>query len=107
MLRCWRLAASGSVRGMRSVLDTSVPLGPNPGRIASEVPMSTALAGLHFGVLIARTDSVRATRLRRLATIEQTLEALNRRDRLRANMGDSLPRMWPWAVDSVLVRWTS
>lgn len=62
---------------MRSILDTSVLLGPSPGEIQGEIAISTvSLAELHFGVLVAKTDSIRATRLRRLATIEQTFQAL-------------------------------
>jgi predicted nucleic acid-binding protein len=62
---------------MRSILDTSVLLGPSPGRIPGQIAISAAsLAELHFGVLVAKTDVIRATRLRRLATIEQTFEAL-------------------------------
>lgn len=62
---------------MKSILDTSVLLGPNPGEIQGEIAISAAsLAELHFGVLVARSDEIRATRLRRLATIEQTFQAL-------------------------------
>ena len=62
---------------MRSILDTSVLLGPSPGEIQGEIAISAlSLAELHFGVLVARSDDVRATRLRRLATIEQTFQAL-------------------------------
>lgn len=62
---------------MRSILDTSVLLGPSPGEIQGEIAISTvSLAELHLGVLVAKTDSIRATRLRRLATIEQTFQAL-------------------------------
>jgi len=62
---------------MRSLLDTSVLLGPSPGEIQGEIAISTvSLAELHFGVLVARSDSIRATRLRRLATVEQTFHAL-------------------------------
>jgi len=62
---------------MRCVLDTSVLLGPNPGEIEGDIAISSAsLAELHFGVLVARSDATRATRLRRLAVIEQTFQAL-------------------------------
>jgi len=62
---------------MRCVLDTSVLLGPSPGEIEGEIAISSAsLAELHFGVLVARSDATRATRLRRLAVIEQTFQAL-------------------------------
>lgn len=62
---------------MRTVLDTSVLLGPAPAPIDGEIAISTAsLAALHFGVLVARDDVVRAERLRRLGVIERTFEAL-------------------------------
>jgi len=59
---------------MRSILDTSVLLGPRPGEIQGEIAISAvSLAELHLGVLVARSDDIRATRL---ATIEQTFQAL-------------------------------
>ena len=62
---------------MRTILDTSVLLGPDPGPVEGEVAISTvSLAELHFGVLVARTDAARAERLRRLAVIERTFDAL-------------------------------
>lgn len=62
---------------MRSVFDTSVLLGPSPGRIEGEVAVSSAsLAELHFGVLVTRSETVRAERLRRLGVIERTFETL-------------------------------
>jgi predicted nucleic acid-binding protein len=62
---------------MRTILDTSVLLGPGPGEIQGEIAISAiSLAELHFGVLVARSDDIRATRLRRLATVEQTFQAL-------------------------------
>ena len=62
---------------MKSILDTSVLLGPNPGQIEGEIAISTlSLAELHFGVLVAKSDTIRATRLRRLAIIEQIFQAL-------------------------------
>src|SRR5450759_2023407 len=62
---------------MRSIRDTSVLLGPNSGEIRGEIANSTvSLAELHFGVLVAWSEEMRATRLRRLATIEQTFQAL-------------------------------
>jgi hypothetical protein len=62
---------------VRTVLDTSVLLGPPPSPVEGEVAISAAsLAELHFGVLVARTDDVRAERLRRLGVIERTFEAL-------------------------------
>ena len=62
---------------MRVVLDTSVLLGPDPGPLEGEVAISAvSLAELHFGVLVARTDATRAERLRRIAVIERTFDAL-------------------------------
>ncbi|MBK5217001.1 MAG: PIN domain-containing protein, partial [Propionibacteriales bacterium] len=62
---------------MRCLLDTSVLLGPDPGEIEGEIAISSAsLAELHFSVLVARSDATRASRLRRLAIIEQTFQAL-------------------------------
>lgn len=62
---------------MRAILDTSVLLGPDPGPVEGEVAISAvSLAELHFGVLVARTDAARAERLRRLAVIERTFDAL-------------------------------
>ncbi len=62
---------------MRTVLDTSVLLGPAPAPLDGELAISAAsLAELHFGVLVARDDEVRAERLRRLGVVERTFEAL-------------------------------
>jgi predicted nucleic acid-binding protein len=62
---------------MRFLLDTSVLLGPDPGPVDGEVAISAvSLAELHFGVLVARSDAIRAERLRRLAVIERTFDAL-------------------------------
>jgi predicted nucleic acid-binding protein len=62
---------------MRVVLDTSVLLGPDPGPVEGDVAISAvSLAELHFGVLVARTDATRAERLRRIAVIERTFDAL-------------------------------
>jgi toxin FitB len=62
---------------MRVVLDTSVLVGPDPGPLEGELAISAvSLAELHFGVLVARTDATRAERLRRIAVIERTFDAL-------------------------------
>lgn len=62
---------------MRVLLDTSVLLGPDPGPIAADVAIcAVSLAELHFGVLVAASPAVRAERLRRLAVIEKTFDAL-------------------------------
>jgi predicted nucleic acid-binding protein len=62
---------------MKSILDTSVLLGPAPNEIDGVLAISAAsLAELHFGVLVARTDTIRAERLRRVGAIERTFNAL-------------------------------
>ncbi len=62
---------------MKVVLDTSVLLGRSPGPIDGEIAISSAsLAELHFGVLVARSEPVRAERLRRLGQIERSFETL-------------------------------
>jgi len=62
---------------VRTVLDTSVLLGPAPAPLDGVLAISTAsLAELHFGVLVARSDDVRAERLRRVGAIERTFDAL-------------------------------
>ena len=62
---------------MKVVLDTSVLLGPSLDPIDAEIAISMmSLAELHFGVLLARSPAVRAERLRRLALIEKTFDAL-------------------------------
>jgi predicted nucleic acid-binding protein len=62
---------------MRIVLDTSMLLGTDPGPLDGELAISAvSLAELHFGVLVARTDATRAERLRRIAVIERTFDAL-------------------------------
>lgn len=62
---------------MRTVLDTSVLIGPDPGEVDGEMAISSvSLAELHFGVLVAKDAEARATRLQRLATIERTFQAL-------------------------------
>lgn len=67
---------------MRILLDTSVLLGPTPdpepaGSAEAEFAISAvSLAELHFGVLAAADDATRAERLRRVAAVERTFDAL-------------------------------
>lgn len=62
---------------MKVVLHTSVLVGPAPDPIDGELAISAvSLAELHFGVLVAQSESVRAERLRRLAVIERSFDAL-------------------------------
>ncbi len=61
----------------RAILDTSVLLAADIAPLPGELAISTAsLAELHFGVLIARDEQVRADRLRRLGLIESQFHAL-------------------------------
>ena len=61
----------------RAVLDTSVLLASDLAPLPGELAISTAsLAELHFGVLVARDDHIRADRLRRLGLIESQFDAL-------------------------------
>jgi predicted nucleic acid-binding protein len=62
---------------MRILLDTSVLVGPPPDFGDAEVAVSAvSIAELHFGVLAARSATTRAERLRRVAVIEKTFDAL-------------------------------
>jgi predicted nucleic acid-binding protein len=66
---------------VRVLLDTSVLFGPEPrsDNADSEAEFAVSavsLAELHFGVLVAADDTIRAERLRRVAVIERTFDAL-------------------------------
>ncbi len=62
---------------MRTVLDTSVLIGPRPDTLGNELAVSAiTFAELHFGVLVAHDDAVRAERLRRLAVLEREFDPL-------------------------------
>lgn len=62
---------------MRLLLDTSVVLGPPVEFDAGEVALSTVtLAEIHFGVMVSRTAETRALRLRQLARVERSFDAL-------------------------------
>ena len=67
---------------MRVLLDTSVLIGPAPASGTADsaetefAVSAVSLAELHFGVLVATDDAIRAERLRRLAVIERTFDAL-------------------------------
>jgi predicted nucleic acid-binding protein len=79
---------------MRSVLDTSVLVGPSPTPIDGDLAISSAsLAELHFGVLVARTEPIRAERLRRLGTIEATFDPVPVDDDVARAYGHLAARM--------------
>lgn len=55
---------------MRAVLDTSMVIAADVAPIPGELAISAAtIAELHFGVLVARTQRVRAERLHRLSVL--------------------------------------
>ena len=95
---------------MRSILDTSVLIDGPPEPIDGEVAISAvSLAELHFGVLVARTSDQRASRLRRLASIERAFEPLPVDDavaraygRLAAAVADAGRRPRPRAMDLLI-----
>jgi predicted nucleic acid-binding protein len=61
----------------RGVLDTSILIAnditPIPGELAISV---VSLAELHFGVLVAKSDEARATRLARLSGLQRRFDPL-------------------------------
>lgn len=62
---------------MRAILDTSVVIATDVPPLSGELAISAAtLAELHFGVLVARNDRIRATRLRRLSALQRSFDAL-------------------------------
>lgn len=62
---------------MRGLLDTSVVIATDVADLPDEASISAAtLAELHFGVHLAKDDSTRALRLRRLTEIESRFAAL-------------------------------
>lgn len=73
---------------MRAILDTSVVIATDVGRLDGELAISSAtLAELHFGVLVAKESSVRAERLRRLSVLQRQFDALPVDDAVAASYG--------------------
>jgi predicted nucleic acid-binding protein len=61
----------------RAILDTSVVIADDVTAIPGVLAISVAtLAELHFGVLVAKTPTVRAERLRRLSVLQRHFDAL-------------------------------
>jgi len=72
----------------RAVLDTSVVIAEGITPIPGLLTISAAtVAELHFGVLVARTDTIRAERLRRLSALQRRFEALPFDDAVAASYG--------------------
>ncbi len=73
---------------MRVVLDTNVLIDGLADPVDAEFAISTiSLAELHFGVLMAKSPEMRASRLRRLAVIERAFEALPVTDAIARTYG--------------------
>lgn len=74
---------------MRAVLDTSVVIEPGVAPIPGELAISVAtVAELQFGVLVARNDTVRATRLRRLSGLQRRFDPLPIDDAVAVSYGE-------------------
>lgn len=62
---------------MRALLDTSVLVAGATGELDGELAISAvSLAEIHFGVLVARDDVVRARRLRLLTDLTRTFDPI-------------------------------
>jgi toxin FitB len=73
---------------LRALLDTSVVIATDVGELDGELAISAVtLAELHFGVLVAHSSAVRAERLRRLALLERSFDALPVDDAVAASYG--------------------
>ena len=78
----------GPVR-VRAILDTSVLIATDVQHLEGELAISAvSVAELHFGVLVAKDDGVRAERLRRLATLQRTFTALAVDDAVASSYGE-------------------
>jgi len=73
---------------LKAVLDTSVVIGAGVGPLEGDLAISAVtLAELHFGVLVAKGQAVRAERLRRLLVVQRTFDALPIDDAVAASYG--------------------
>jgi predicted nucleic acid-binding protein len=73
---------------VRAVLDTSVVIASDVGDLDGELAISAVtLAELHFGVLVAKEQPVRAERLRRLLVLKRTFDALPLDEAVAASYG--------------------
>ena len=62
---------------MRAVLDTSIVIATDVPPLEGELAVSAVtLAELHFGVLVAKDQNVRAERLRRLLLLQRAFDAV-------------------------------
>ena len=73
---------------MKAILDTSVLVAADVSELAGELAISAAsIAELHFGVLVTSDAAIRAERLRRLADLQRTFDALPIDDEVAVSYG--------------------
>jgi predicted nucleic acid-binding protein len=73
---------------VRAVLDTSVVIATDVPPLEGELAVSAVtLAELHFGVLVAKDQKVRAERLRRLLLLQRAFDAVPVDDAVVASYG--------------------
>ena len=73
---------------MRAILDTSVVIATDVSPLDGELAISAVtLAELHFGVLVANEQSIRAERLRRLSILQHQFDALPMDEAVAASYG--------------------
>ena len=73
---------------MRAVLDTSSVIATDVPPLEGELAVSAVtLAELHFGVLVAKDQNVRAERLRRLLLLQRAFDAVPVDDAVAASYG--------------------
>ncbi|ORX11377.1 twitching motility protein PilT [Mycobacterium xenopi] len=73
---------------MKAILDTSVVIATDVQPLDGELAISAiTLAELHFGVLVARQQKVRAERLRRLMVVQRKFDALPLDEAVAASYG--------------------
>ncbi len=75
-------------RRVRAVLDTSIVIATDVPPLEGELAVSAVtLAELHFGVLVAKDQNVRAERLRRLLLLQRAFDAVPVDDAVAASYG--------------------
>jgi predicted nucleic acid-binding protein len=73
---------------VRAILDTSVVIAHLETPLDGDLAISAiTLAEMHFGVIIAKQQHVRAERLQRLLTLQRTFDALSIDDAVAASYG--------------------
>jgi toxin FitB len=73
---------------VRAVLDTSIVIATDVLPLEGELAVSAVtLAELHFGVLVAKDQNVRAERLRRLLLLQRAFDAVPVDDAVAASYG--------------------